>query len=142
MPISQIEKLCAEKNIKLTENRKIIAQVISQAKDHPDVEEVYNRAAKINPKIGIATVYRAVKMFEELGVITKHDFRNDGKARYESHEEDEHHDHLIDISTGKVIEFFDEELEKLKEKVAKKLGYKLVDHKLELYGISLKAEKK
>lgn len=137
MPISQIEKLCLEKNIKLTENRKIIARVISDANDHPDVEEVYRRAAKINHGIGIATVYRAVKMFEEVGVITKHDFGN-GKARYETNEEDDHHDHLIDISTGKVIEFFDEELEQLKEKVAKKLGYKLVDHKLELYGTPLK----
>jgi Fur family ferric uptake transcriptional regulator len=131
--ISQIEKLCAEKNIKLTENRKIIAKVISKSTDHPDVEEVYRRASKINDKIGIATVYRTVKMFEEAGVIAKHDFFNEGRARYEVLENDEHHDHIVDISSDLVIEFYNEEIEKLKEKIARDHGFELVGHKLELY---------
>ena len=115
--ISRIEKLCKEKNINLTENRRIIARVISSSKNHPDIEEVYAKSAKINPKIGIATVYRCVKMFEEEGVILKHDFGK-GKARYEETNEDDHHDHLIDINSGKVVEFFDENLEKLKDRIA------------------------
>lgn len=131
--ISQIEKLCAEKNIKLTENRKIIAKVISKSTDHPDVEEVYRRASKINDKIGIATVYRTVKMFEEAGVIAKHDFFNEGRARYEVLENDEHHDHIVDISSDLVIEFYNDEIEKLKEKIARDHGFELVGHKLELY---------
>lgn len=131
--VSSIEKLCDEKNIKLTENRRIVARVIAESDDHPDVDEVYRRASKINPNIGIATVYRAVKMFEEEGVILKHDFGSKGKARYEKIENDDHHDHLIDITTDEVIEFFDEELEKLKDKVARKMGYELVGHRLELY---------
>jgi Fur family ferric uptake transcriptional regulator len=131
--ISQIEKLCAEKNIKLTDNRKIIAKVISKSTDHPDVEEVYRRACKINDKIGIATVYRTVKMFEEAGVIAKHDFFNEGRARYEVLENDEHHDHIVDISSDVVIEFYNEEIEKLKEKIARDHGFELVGHKLELY---------
>jgi Fur family ferric uptake transcriptional regulator len=131
--ISQIEKLCAEKNIKLTENRKIIAKVISKSTDHPDVEEVYRRACKVNDKIGIATVYRTVKMFEEAGVIAKHDFFNEGRARYEVLENDEHHDHIVDISSDLVIEFYNEEIEKLKEKIARDHGFELVGHKLELY---------
>ncbi len=131
--ISQIEKLCAEKNIKLTENRKIIAKVISKSTDHPDVEEVYRRACKINDKIGIATVYRTVKMFEEAGVIAKHAFFNEGRARYEVLENDEHHDHIVDISSDAVIEFYNEEIEKLKEKIARDHGFELVGHKLELY---------
>ena len=130
---SKIEKLCEEKKIKLTENRRIVARVISESVDHPDVEEVYARASKINNKIGIATVYRAVKMFEELGVIAKHDFGGKGRARYEKIEETDHHDHLVDITTDEVHEFFDEELEVLKEKVAKKMGFELVGHRLELY---------
>jgi len=130
---SLIERLCAEKNIKLTENRRIIARVISDSADHPDVEEVYRRASKINPKIGIATVYRAVNMFEELGVIAKHDFGGKGKARYEKLEGEDHHDHLIDITTDEVHEFFSEELEKLKDKIAQEKGFELVGHKLELY---------
>ncbi len=134
MPNSTIEKLCEERGIKLTENRRIIARVISDSHDHPDVDEVYKRATKINPKIGIATVYRAVKMLEEVGVIAKHDFGSKGKARYEKLEgEDDHHDHLVDITSGQVIEFFDEELEKLKDKIARDKGYELVGHKLELY---------
>lgn len=131
--ISQIEKLCLEKNIKLTENRKIIAKVISKSSDHPDVEEVYRRAQKINNNIGIATVYRTVKMFEEAGVITKHDFLNKGRARYEALENEDHHDHIVDITNDVVIEFFNEEIEKLKEKIAHQHGFELVGHKLELY---------
>jgi Fur family ferric uptake transcriptional regulator len=139
-----IEKLCEERNIKLTENRRIVARIISESTDHPDVEELYNRAVKMKPNIGIATVYRAVKMFEEEGVISKHDFNRDTggnkhKARYEEISED-HHDHLIDINSGKVVEFFNEEIEKLKENIAKNLGYQLVDHKLELYAIPLKSK--
>jgi len=135
---SQIEKLCLEQNIKLTENRRIIAQVISASEDHPDVDEVFRRASKINPKIGIATVYRAVKMFEESGVIAKHDFGGKGRARYEKLESDDHHDHLIDITTDEVHEFFDEELERLKTELARKKGFELIGHKLELYGKPLK----
>ncbi len=139
---SQIEKKCEEQNVKLTGNRKIIAKVISESIDHPDVEEVYFRASKINPKIGIATVYRAVKMFEEMGVIAKHDFQGKGRARYEKIENDDHHDHLVDITTDEVYEFFDEELEKLKEKIARKKGFELVGHRLELYCKPLKKSKK
>lgn len=135
---SPIEKLCEEKNIKLTENRKIIARVISDSTDHPDVDDVYSRASKINPKIGIATVYRAVRMFEECGVIAKHDFGGKGKARYEVLEENDHHDHLVNVETGEVHEFFNEELEKLKDKVALDMGFELIDHKLELYGRPVK----
>jgi Fur family ferric uptake transcriptional regulator len=136
---SSIERLCTEKNIKLTENRRIVARVISDSQDHPDVEEVYRRASKINPKIGIATVYRAVNMFEELGVIAKHDFGGKGKARYEKLEgEEDHHDHLIDITSNEVHEFFSEELEKLKDKIAREKGFELVGHKLELYCKPLK----
>jgi Fur family ferric uptake transcriptional regulator len=134
---SVIEKLCSEKNIKLTDNRRIVAKIISESHDHPDVEELYRRVAKIKPNIGIATVYRAVKMFEEEGVIAKHDFGGKHKARYEELSED-HHDHLIDINSGKVVEFFNEEIEKLKEKIAHDLGYQLIDHKLELYAVPLK----
>lgn len=139
--LSQIEKLCEEKNIKLTENRRIIARVLSDSTDHPDVDEVFRRAAKINPSIGVATVYRAVKMFEEMGVIAKHDFGGKGKARYETLEGDDHHDHLIDITTDEVHEFFNEEIEKLQEKIAHKMGYEIVGHKLEIYGRPLKPKK-
>jgi Fur family transcriptional regulator, ferric uptake regulator len=137
-----IEKLCNDKGIKLTDNRRIVAKIISESHDHPDVEELYNRASKIKPNIGIATVYRAVKMFEEEGIISKHDFSKYSslgkhKARYEEISDD-HHDHLIDVNSGKVVEFFNEEIEKLKEKIARDLGYKLVDHKLELYAVPLK----
>ncbi len=130
---SQIENLCAERNIRLTENRRIIARVISDSIDHPDVEEVFHRASKINPKIGIATVYRAVKMFEELGVIAKHDFGGKGRARYEKLEGEDHHDHLVDITTDEVHEFFSEELENLKTKIARDKGFELIGHRLELY---------
>ncbi len=135
---SQIERLCEERNIRLTENRRVIARVISESDDHPDVEEVFRRASKISPKIGIATVYRAVKMFEESGVIAKHDFGGKGRARYEKLEGEDHHDHLVDITTDEVIEFFSEELEVLKDKVAREIGYELVGHKLELYCRPLK----
>ena len=128
-----IEQKCISKGVKLTEQRKIIAKVMSQSSDHPDVDELYNRVSKIDPKISIATVYRTVKLFEESGIVAKHDFKG-GKARYEELSES-HHDHLIDIKTGEIIEFVDDEIEKLQKKVAEKYGYKLVDHKLELYGI-------
>ena len=128
-----IEQKCIAKGVKLTEQRKIIAKIMSDSQDHPDVDELYKRASKIDSKISIATVYRTVKLFEEAGIVAKHDFKG-GKARYEELNEG-HHDHLIDIKTGEIIEFVDDEIEKLQQKVAEKYGYKLVDHKLELYGI-------
>ena len=128
-----IERKCKAKGVKLTDQRKIIAKIMSEAQDHPDVNELYIRASKIDPKISIATVYRTVKLFEEAGIVTKHDFKG-GKARYEEVSEG-HHDHLIDVNTGEIIEFVDEEIEELQKKVAEKYGYNLVDHKLELYGI-------
>ena len=137
-----IEEKCLSKGVKLTEQRKIIAQVISQSKkaygesDHPDVDELYSRVSKIDSKISIATVYRTVKLFEEVGILAKHEFKG-GKARYEAMIQN-HHDHLIDVKTGEIIEFVDEEIEKLQKKVAEKYGYTLVDHKLELYGVKKK----
>ena len=128
-----IEQKCVAKGVKLTEQRKIIAKVMSEANDHPNVDELYNRVSQIDAKISIATVYRTVKLFEEAGIVAKHDFKG-GKARYEELSES-HHDHLIDIKTGEIIEFVDDEIEKLQKKVADKYGYELVDHKLELYGI-------
>ena len=128
-----IEQKCLAKGVKLTEQRKTIAKIMSDSQDHPDVDELYRRASKIDSKISIATVYRTVKLFEEAGIVAKHDFKG-GKARYEELNEG-HHDHLIDIITGEIIEFVDDEIEKLQQKVAEKYGYKLVDHKLELYGI-------
>ena len=139
-----IEQKCLSKGVKLTEQRRIIARIISESKaeygesDHPDVDELYNRVSKIDPKISIATVYRTVKLFEEAGILTKHDFKG-GKARYEAMIES-HHDHLIDIKSGEIIEFVDEEIEKLQKKVAEKYGYTLVDHKLELYGVKKKPQ--
>ena len=139
-----IEQKCLAKGVKLTEQRRIIAKIISKSKseygesDHPDVDELYNRVSKVYPKISIATVYRTVKLFEEAGILTKHDFKG-GKARYEAMIES-HHDHLIDIKTGEIIEFVDDEIEKLQKKVAEKYGYKLVDHKLELYGVKKKPQ--
>ena len=132
-----IEQKCLSKGVKLTDQRRVIAQVMSQSSDHPDVDELYNRVSKIDPKISIATVYRTVKLFEETGILTKHEFKG-GKARYEELSES-HHDHLIDVKTGEIIEFVDEEIEKLQKKVADKYGYTLVDHKLELYGIKKKS---
>ncbi len=140
---SSIENKCIAKGVKLTEQRKIIAKVISESKevygesDHPDVDELYQRVSKLDPKISIATVYRTVKLLEESGILTKHDFKG-GKARYEQINES-HHDHLIDIKTGEIIEFVDEEIEILQKKVADKYGYNLVDHKLELYGVKKKS---
>ena len=139
-----IEQKCLAKGVKLTEQRKIIAKIISESKseygksDHPDVDELYNRVSKVDPKISIATVYRTVKLFEEAGILTRHDFKG-GKARYEAMIES-HHDHLIDIKTGEIIEFVDDEIEKLQKKVAEKYGYKLVDHKLELYVVKKKPQ--
>ena len=137
-----IEQKCLAKGVKLTDQRKIIVKVLSESKetygesDHPDVDELYNRVMKVDSKISIATVYRTVKILEEAGILVKHDFKA-GKARYEQIRES-HHDHLIDVKTGEIIEFVDEEIEKLQKKVADKYGYKLVDHKLELYGIKKK----
>ena len=128
-----IEKKCIAKGVKLTEQRKFIAKVMSESNDHPDVDELYNRVSKIDSKISIATVYRTVKVFEESGIVAKHDFKG-GKARYEELSES-HHDHLIDIKTGEIIEFVNEEIEKLQKKVAEKYGYEIVDHNLELYGV-------
>ena len=133
-----IEKKCLEKGVKLTDQRKIIAKVMSDSEDHPNVDELYKRVTKIDSKISIATIYRTVKLFEEAGILTKHDFKG-GKARYEELSED-HHDHLIDIKTGEIIEFVDQEIEKLQNKVAEKYGYELVDHKLELYGVKKKSK--
>ena len=132
-----IEQKCIAKGVKLTDQRKIIAKVMSEANDHPDVNELYNRVSKIDSKISIATVYRTVKLFEESGILAKHDFKG-GKARYETLNES-HHDHLIDIKSGEIIEFVDQEIEKLQKKVAEKYGYDLVDHKLELYGVKKKS---
>jgi Fur family ferric uptake transcriptional regulator len=131
----RIEKLCLDKNMRMTEQRRVIARVLSSAHDHPDVEELHRRAHAVDPHISIATVYRTVRLFEEAGIIDRLDFR-DGRSRYEEHT-DEHHDHLIDMKTGKVVEFVDAEIEALQEAIAKKLGYKLVDHRLELYGLPL-----
>ena len=133
-----IEQKCLAKGVKLTDQRRVIAQVMSESSDHPDVDELYNRVSKIDPKISIATVYRTVKLFEETGILTKHEFKG-GKARYEELNES-HHDHLIDVKTGEIIEFVDEEIEKLQKKVAEKYGYTLVDHKLELYGVNKKSQ--
>lgn len=138
MPVT-IEKHCAEKGLKMTEQRKVIARVLSESTDHPDVELLYQRAVKEDANISIATVYRTVKLFEEAGIIEKHDF-GDGRARYEEMTDD-HHDHLIDLRTGKVIEFTNDEIERLQEAVARELGYKLVDHRLELYGLPLEGKK-
>ena len=135
--VETIEQKCITKGVKLTDQRKIIAKVVSEASDHPDVDELYNRVSKIDSKISIATVYRTVKLFEESGILAKHEFKG-GKARYEQLNES-HHDHLIDIKSGEIIEFVDQEIEKLQKKVAEKHGYDLVDHKLELYGIKKKS---
>ncbi|PHR93821.1 MAG: transcriptional repressor [Robiginitomaculum sp.] len=134
--MSWIEDKCIEKGLRMTEQRKVIAAVLSDADDHPDAEGVYMRASKSDPKISLATVYRTLRLFAETGIIEAHDFR-DGRARYEAADND-HHDHLIDLSTGDVIEFMDEEIERLQERIAQKLGYELVDHRLELYGRPLK----
>lgn len=134
----RLEKRCIEKGLKMTEQRRVIARVLSESTDHPDVEMVYQRAVERDSRISIATVYRTVKLFEEASILERHDF-GDGRARYEERPE-EHHDHLIDVKTGKVIEFTNEEIERLQTEVAKTLGYRLVDHRLELYGVRLSAD--
>ena len=134
--ITSIEERCKQKGVKLTDQRKLIAKIMSDSHDHPDVDELYKRVTKIDSKISIATVYRTVKLFEEAGILTKHDF-GEGKARYEKLP-DNHHDHLIDIQSGEIIEFVNEEIEKYQKKIADKLGYQLVDHRLELYGVKKK----
>ena len=132
----RIERLCQEKGLKMTEQRRVIARVLSESDDHPDVEQLHRRATAIDPRISIATVYRTVRLFEEASILERHDFR-EGRARYEESSE-EHHDHLIDVESGKVIEFRNEEIEKLQREVARRLGYELVDHRLELYGVPIK----
>ncbi|RDV03939.1 Fur family transcriptional regulator [Undibacter mobilis] len=134
-----IEALCAAKGMRMTEQRRVIARVLADAEDHPDVEELYRRCAKVDDRISISTVYRTVKLFEDSGIIERHDFR-EGRARYETSSET-HHDHLINLRTGEVIEFQSEEIERLQAEVARKLGYKLVDHRLELYAVPLKDDK-
>jgi Fur family ferric uptake transcriptional regulator len=131
--VDRIEKLCADKGMRMTDQRRVVARILSNAQDHPDVEELYRRAVAVDPHISIATVYRTVRLFEEAGIIARHDFR-DGRSRYEE-ATDEHHDHLIDMKTGEVVEFVDEEIEKLQHAIAERLGYKLVAHRLELYGV-------
>ena len=133
--MDRVEKLCIEKGMRMTDQRRVIAQVLSTAHDHPDVEELYRRAHAVDHHISIATVYRTVRLFEDAGIIARHDFR-DGRARYEE-APDIHHDHLIDMKSGQVIEFVDEEIEALQDAIARRLGYRLVDHRLELYGIPL-----
>lgn len=133
--MDRIEKLCIEKGLRMTGQRRVIARVLAAAEDHPDAEELHRRAAAIDPHISIATVYRTVRLLEESGILERHDFR-DGRARYEE-VPDEHHDHLIDVQTGRVIEFHDDQIEELQRLVAEKLGYRLVDHRLELYGVPL-----
>ncbi|MGY6663427.1 MAG: Fur family transcriptional regulator [Glycocaulis sp.] len=132
----RIEQLCIEKGLRMTEQRRVIARVLSEAEDHPDAEEVHRRAASVDNRISLATVYRTVRLFEDAGIIERHDFR-DGRSRYEEATED-HHDHLIDLKSGDIVEFYDEEIEKMKEAIARRLGYKLVDHRLELYAVKLK----
>ncbi len=133
--MDRIENLCVEKGMRMTDQRRVVARVLSQAHDHPDVEELYRRAHQVDPHISIATVYRTVRLFEEAGIIARHDFQG-GRSRYEE-APDHHHDHLIDMKTGQVVEFMDDEIERLQTAIAKRLGYKLVDHRLELYGVPI-----
>jgi len=133
---NDIESKCIKQGVRLTDQRKLVAKVMSESKDHPDVDELHRRVSKLDAKISIATVYRTVKLFDEAGIIAKHDFKGN-KARYEQATQ-EHHDHLIDINTGEITEFVNEDIENLQKKVAEKLGYKLVDHRLELYGSKIK----
>ena len=134
-----IEALCAQKGLRITEQRRTIARIISESIDHPDVETLHERAASVDPNISIATVYRTVRLFEEAGILERHEFGN-GRSRYEA-VTDEHHDHLIDVESGKVLEFHDLELEELKRRVAERLGFRLVDHRLELYGVPLERDR-
>ena len=133
---ADIESVCKKKGVRLTDQRKLIAKIMSDSESHPDVDELHKKVSKINSKISIATVYRTVKLFEEAGIVSKHDFKG-SKSRYEQAPE-EHHDHLIDVNSGEIIEFVNEEIEKLQQQVAEKFGYKLVDHRLELYGSKIK----
>ena len=133
-----LEQLCADKGLRITEQRRVIARVLSDSDDHPDVEQLHERASKIDSGISIATVYRTVRLFEEAGVLDRHDF-GDGRSRYEPAPES-HHDHLIDVESGKVVEFVDPELEALQKQIAEKLGYRLVDHRMELYGVRLERD--
>jgi Fur family ferric uptake transcriptional regulator len=135
-----LEQLCIDKGLKMTEQRRVVARVLSDAVDHPDVEQVYRRASKIDPHISIATVYRTVRLFEEASILARHDF-GDGRARYEEMPSD-HHDHLIDVQSGRVIEFRNEEIEKLQRFVASELGYKLIDHRLELFAVPIEPSKR
>ncbi|MCJ9725223.1 transcriptional repressor [Agrobacterium sp. SHOUNA12C] len=139
-PVKSLEELCAERGMRMTEQRKIIARIIESSEDHPDVEELYRRSVKVDAKISISTVYRTVKLFEDAGLLARHDFR-DGRSRYETVPE-EHHDHLIDLKSGEVIEFHSPEIEALQERIAREHGFKLVDHRLELYGIPLKKDER
>lgn len=136
--MDRLEKLCAEKGLRMTEQRRIIARVLSAAEDHPDAEELHRRANELDNSISLATVYRTVKLFEESGIIERHEFR-DGRARFEE-VPSEHHDHLIDVRSGDVVEFHSDEIERLQVEIAERLGYKLVDHRLELYGVPLKGQ--
>lgn len=138
--MDRIEQLCIDKGLRMTEQRRVIARVLSAADDHPDVEEIHKRASDVDSKISIATVYRTMRLFEDYEIVQRHDF-NDGRARYEE-VSDDHHDHLIDLRNGKVIEFVNDEIERLQERIAKELGYKLVDHRLELYGVPLNDDEK
>lgn len=133
-----LEEICAERGMRMTEQRRVIARILEESDDHPDVEELYRRSVKVDAKISISTVYRTVKLFEDTGIIERHDFR-DGRSRYETVPE-EHHDHLIDLKTGVVIEFHSPEIEALQERIAREYGFKLVDHRLELYGVPLKKD--
>ena len=133
--MDRLEKLCTAKGMRMTEQRRVIARVLSLANDHPDVEEIHRRATEIDANISIATVYRTMRLFEDAGVVDRHDFQ-DGRSRYEE-ATDDHHDHLIDVRTGDVIEFMNEEIEQLQQRIAEKLGYKLIAHRLELYGVPL-----
>ena len=135
----QLEQLCIERGMKMTEQRRIIARVLSDANDHPDVEDLYQRSVEIDPKISIATVYRTVRLFEEAGLLDRHDF-GDGRSRYEQ-SSDDHHDHLVDVQSGTIIEFHDEEVEELQRQIAARLGYSLIGHRMELYGVKLKNTK-
>jgi Fur family ferric uptake transcriptional regulator len=138
--ISELEELCIRKGMRMTDQRRVIARVLSDADDHPDVEEVHRRAAAVDERIAIATVYRTVRLFEDSGILERHDFR-DGRSRYEQVSE-EHHDHLIDVQSGDIIEFRNEVIERLQDVVARELGYRLVDHRLELYGVPLDRKRK
>ena len=135
--MTRIEKLCVDKGLRMTEQRRVIARVLSDAADHPDAEELYRRASTLDPHISIATVYRTVKLFEDAGILERHDFR-DGRSRYEEIPES-HHDHLIDVHSGRVIEFHNDDIERLQRRVAEELGFELIDHRLELYGVPKKS---